>query len=177
MNLEQNEKSEERFIKGLGKGLYALHESKIEPEIELGVMLCREGAVLPEVSKGNAGIDLRVLVEDGSVIIEPNGTHIFNTGIKMNIPEGYYIEVVVRSSVGIKKNLRLMNTCAVLDSSWKGETLIALHNFGKVPVTVTNNERVCQMILHKVEPVFIRQVNNVGVSDRGEKGIGSSGRF
>lgn len=145
---------------------------------KLGVQLCREGAILPEVSEGNAGIDLRVLTDNGeSVTMLPNETRKFFTGIKMDIPEGYYIEVVVRSSAGIKKNLRLMNTLGILDPSWKGETIVALHNFGTTPVVIENNERVCQMILHKVEDVEIVQVEQVGTSERGEKGIGSSGRF
>jgi dUTP pyrophosphatase len=70
-----------------------------------------------------------------------------------------------------------MNSVAVLDSSWKGETIVALHNFGHTPITVENNERVCQMILHEVKRTKIVEVDNVGESDRGEKGIGSSGRF
>lgn len=146
---------------------------------ELGVKLCREGAQLPVVSRGNAGIDLRVLTQNGEdrVEIPPNGTYTFYTGIKMNIPEGYYIEVVPRSSTGIKKHLRLMNTCAILDSSWKGETLVAMHNFGDTPVVVENNERLCQMIIHRVHEFRIVEVDDVGTSDRGEKGIGSTGRF
>lgn len=148
-------------------------------EAQLGVKLCREGAQLPVVSKGNAGIDLRVLTQNGEDKIEilPNGTYTFYTGIKMNIPEGYYIEIVPRSSTGIKKHLRLMNTAAVLDSSWKGETLVAIHNFGNEPVIVENNERLCQMIIHKVHEFKIVEVDDVGTSDRGEKGIGSTGRL
>lgn len=144
----------------------------------LGIKRCREDVILPEVSEGNAGIDLRVLTEDGQpVTLLPNETRKFMTGIKMDIPYGFYIEVVPRSSTGIKKNLRLMNTCGILDSSWKGETVVALHNFGSIPVTIENNERVCQMIMHKVEPVFIKEVNDVGTSKRGENGIGSTGRM
>ena len=144
----------------------------------IGVKLCREGAQLPVFTEGNAGADLRVLTHDGnSVEIMPNDTYIFFTGIKMDIPEGYYIEVVPRSSAGIKKHLRLMNTCGILDSSWKGETLVAIHNFGKEPVTVENNERLCQMIVHKVHDFQFVEVDDVGTSDRGEKGIGSTGRF
>ena len=152
----------------------------IDPiEVNIGVKLCREGAQLPVVTSGNAGIDLRVLTQNGEskVQILPNDTYIFNTGIKMNIPEGYYIEVVPRSSTGIKKHLRLMNTCGILDSSWKGETLVAIHNFGKEPVWVENNERLCQMIVHRVPSIQIEEVKDVGTSDRGEKGIGSTGRF
>ena len=151
---------------------------EVKPALPLGIQLCREGAILPQVSEGNAGIDLRVLTDDGQpVTLLPNETRKFVTGIKMDIPEGYYIEMVVRSSAGIKKNLRLMNTLGILDPSWKGETIVALHNFGTTPVVIENNERVCQMILHKVENVVITQVDEVGTSERGEKGIGSSGRF
>ena len=148
-------------------------------QVHIGVMLCREGAQLPHFTKGNAGVDLRVLTQNGEDEVEilPNGTYTFYTGIKMNIPEGYYIEVVPRSSAGIKKHLRLMNTCGILDSSWKGETLVAIHNFGKEPVVVANNERLCQMIIHKVHNVEFEEVDNVGTSDRGENGIGSTGRF
>lgn len=145
----------------------------------IGVKLCRDGAQLPVVSKGNAGIDLRVLTQNGEEEVEilPNETYTFNTGIKMDIPDGYYIEIVPRSSTGIKKHLRLMNTCGILDSSWKGETLVAIHNFGKDPVKVSNNERLCQMIVHKVHDITIKEVEDVGTSERGEKGFGSTGRF
>lgn len=147
-------------------------------KVPLKIFRCKEGVILPQISKGNAGIDLRVLTEDGNpVTILPGKSFKFYTGIKMGIPEGYYVEVVVRSSTGIKKNLRLKNSVAVLDSSWKGETIIALHNFGDSPVTVENNERVCQMIVHKVEPVCIIETEDIGTSERGEKGIGSTGRL
>ena len=154
--------------------------STIKPvEVTLGIKLCRDNAQLPEVSNGNAGIDLRVLTQNGEdkVQILPNDTYVFNTGIKMDIPDGYYIEVVPRSSTGIKKHLRLMNTCGILDSSWKGETLVAIHNFGKEPAWVENNERLCQMIVHKVPSIQIKEVQDVGTSERGENGFGSTGRF
>ena len=147
--------------------------------ILLQIQRCREGVILPKVTTGNAGIDLRVLTQNNepSVTINPGEFYTFNTGIKMNIPEGHYIEVVPRSSTGIKRNLRIKNTVGVLDSSWKGETLVAVHNFGPTPVIVENNERLCQMILHKIPTVYITEVNDVGTSERGENGFGSTGRF
>ena len=146
---------------------------------QIGVKRCRKDAIMPSWTEVNAGIDLRVLTQNGEDKVEilPNETYIFNTGIKMNIPEGYYIEIVPRSSAGIKKHLRLMNTCGILDSSWKGETLVAIHNFGKEPVIVENNERLCQMIVHKVHYLKMVEVSDVGTSKRGEQGIGSTGRF
>ena len=145
-------------------------------KLVLGIQRVREGVILPEFSEENAGIDLRVLTQDRQpVVIQPKEIYKFNTGIKMNIPKGYYVEIVPRSSMGIKKNLRLVNTVAVIDPSWKGETLIIVENFGDKPVVVEDNERLCQMIIHKVHPVTIKEVKEVGTSKRGEKGFGSTG--
>ena len=141
----------------------------------LKIQKCREDVILPEVTNQNAGIDLRVLTEDGqSVTIQPHEAFKFRTGIKMDIPEGYYIEVLPRSSTGVKKNLRLLNTAGILDEGWKGETLLFVENTGEFPVTVENNERLFQMILHKVYPVIIQEVDKVGTSERGEGGFGST---
>ena len=142
----------------------------------LSVQRLREDVILPEVTKQNAGIDLRVITDDKNpVTIQPHKTHKFRTGIKMDIPEGFYIEVVPRSSTGVKKNLRLLNTVGVLDEGWKGETLVFVENMGEEPVTVENNERLFQMILHRVHPVQVIEVEQVGTSERGEAGFGSSG--
>jgi len=139
------------------------------------VQRCRDDVILPEVTNQNAGIDLRVITDDKQpVTIQPHETHKFRTGIKMDIPEGFYIEVVPRSSTGVKKNLRLLNTVGVLDEGWKGETLLFVENMGNEPVIVENNERLCQMILHKVHPVRICEVDHVGTSERGEGGFGST---
>ena len=144
-------------------------------KIILAVQRCRDDVILPEVTNQNAGIDLRVITDDKQpVIIQPHETHKFRTGIKMDIPEGFYIEVVPRSSTGVKKNLRLLNTVGILDEGWKGETLVFVENMGNEPVTVENNERLFQMILHKVHPVRIYEVDNVGTSERGENGFGST---
>lgn len=144
-------------------------------KIILNVQRCRDDVILPEVTNQNAGIDLRVITDDRQpVTIQPHETHKFRTGIKMDIPEGFYIEVVPRSSTGVKKNLRLLNTVGVLDEGWKGETLVFVENMGNEPVIVENNERLCQMILHKVHPVRIYEVDHVGTSERGEGGFGST---
>lgn len=146
--------------------------------MKLKIKRCREDVVLPIVTEGNAGIDLRIITEDkGSVVFNPNEYKVVHTGIKLDIEEGYYVDVVPRSSIGIKKTLRLMNTIGVIDTSYKGEILLGLHNFGKEPVILDNNERVCQMIVRKVEDVVIEEAADIGTSDRGEGGIGSTGRF
>lgn len=137
-----------------------------------------ERVLLPEGHLKSAGLDLRVLTENGEPVHIPSGGfYKFHTGIKIEPPEGEYIEVHVRSSVGCKKHLALMNGTGIIDEDYRGEILIFLWNFGKEEVTIEDNERVCQLIFHKYEdhsPILVKAVDD---TDRGEKGIGSSGKF
>lgn len=136
--------------------------------------------IMPSITEGNVGIDLRVLTDNcDAVSIEPGGFWKFHTGIQMEIPQGYYVSIKPRSSTGCKKTLRLMNTEGVIDSNYRGEVIVFIHNFGKDYVTVENNERLCQMVLCKDEnPSFvIEEVSELSSTDRGEGGFGSTGRF
>lgn len=143
---------------------------------KLKVQRCRENIELPVKTKGNAGIDLRLYTEDRKeVTLQPKQIYKFYTGLKMDIAEGFYIEVSPRSSTGVKKHLKLVNTVAILDSSWKGETLIFMENFGDTPVTIQDGERLCQMIIHQDIPAIVEEVSDVGTSERGENGFGSTG--
>lgn len=145
-------------------------------KVRLGVETLRDDVILPEFKKGNAGIDLRVITEDRQpVTIKPHTFHKFHTGIKLDIPEWWYVEIVPRSSTGVKKNLRLLNTKAVIDSTYKGEILLFVENFGELPVTIENNERLMQMLLYTTNDVTIEKVDSVGTSERGEGGFGSTG--
>lgn len=134
--------------------------------------------ILPEGHFKSAGLDLRVLTENQEpVLIKPGMCHKFHTGIKIAPPEGEYVEIHVRSSVGCKKHLALMNGTGIIDEDYRGEILVFLRNFGSEDVWVEDNERVCQMIFHEYAehtPVLVDSVEN---TERGEAGIGSSGRF
>lgn len=134
--------------------------------------------ILPEGHLKSAGLDLRVLTENSEpVTLKPGECHKFHTGIKVSSPKGEYIEIHVRSSVGCKKHLALMNGTGIIDEDYRGEILVFLWNFGSEDVIIEDNERVCQMIFHKYkqhEPVLVDSVDN---TERGEAGIGSSGRF
>lgn len=134
--------------------------------------------ILPEGHLRSAGLDLRVLTNNSEpVMLRAGDCYKFHTGIKIAPPKGEYVEIHVRSSVGCKKHLALMNGTGIIDEDYRGEILVFLWNFGSEDVTIEDNERVCQMIFHKYkqhEPVLVDSVNS---TERGEAGIGSSGRF
>ena len=108
--------------------------------------------------------------------ILPNQTIVFHTGLKCETPEGFYLEVNPRSSLGFKKDIMLANTTGIVDCHYRGELMVALHNNGIHPQVIEDGERVVQCMLKKVEEVESIEVTKLSETDRGEGGFGSSGR-
>lgn len=135
-----------------------------------------KGVILPTRSTvGSAGYDIRVLCDE-PVIITPHTTHVFDTGIKAYMQEDEVLMIYPRSSVGMKKHLRLSNGSGVIDSSFynstesEGHIKVALHNFANAFVKVENGERVAQGIFVKY-----LTVDNDNVTTSRIGGIGSTG--
>ena len=122
---------------------------------------------------GSAGYDIRVL--EGAVLY-PGETKVFSTGLKAYMLPNEYLDVRVRSSVGIKRQLMISNSCPVIDSDYydnpdnEGHIMIALTNYGKEPQEILDNERVAQGIFCE----YLMTDNDKPVKERCG-GIGSSG--
>jgi dUTP pyrophosphatase len=136
----------------------------------------RDGAILPTYGTPySAGADLYACLEE-SVTILPGETKKIPTGIAMELPVGTAGLIYARSSLGTKKGLAPANKVGVVDSDYRGEFLIFLHNHGSAPQTVAHGDRVAQLV---VTPVFTPGfVESDTLSDtlRGDGGFGSTGR-
>ena len=136
----------------------------------------REGAILPTYGTPfSAGADLYACLEE-PVTILPGETQKIPTGIAMELPVGTAGLIYARSSLGTKKGLAPANKVGVVDSDYRGEFLIFLHNHGSAPQTVAHGDRVAQLV---VTPVFTPGfVESDTLSDtlRGDGGFGSTGR-
>ena len=136
----------------------------------------RDGAILPTYGTPySAGADLYACLEE-SVTILPGETKKIPTGIAMELPVGTAGLLYARSSLGTKKGLAPANKVGVVDSDYRGEFLIFLHNHGSAPQTVAHGDRVAQLV---VTPVFTPGfVESETLSDtlRGDGGFGSTGR-
>ena len=154
--------------------------------MELKVKLT-DGAPLPRHAKeGDAGIDL---TSKETVEIMPGGTVLVGTGVFVELPDGFYGGVGPRSSVATKKGITLANVPGTIDSGYRGEIKLPLHNMAPshvfvdgecVPnwdgvVTVERGERVAQMIILKHETVECVEVDELSETSRGEGGFGSTG--
>ncbi len=134
-----------------------------------------EKAVIPTYgTEYSAGADLYALV-DGEQIIEPNQTKLIHTGISVEIPEGYAGLIYARSGLASKKGLAPANKVGVVDSDYRGEVMVALHNHGTVAQTVVNGERIAQLVIAPFLKAEFENVDELSDTVRGEGGFGSTG--
>ena len=135
-----------------------------------------ERAVTPTYgSEYSAGADLYALT-DGAVEILPHDTVFIHTGISVEIPEGYCGLVFARSSMGAKRGLAPANKVGVIDSDYRGEVMVALHNHSAAAQQVAPGERVAQLLITPVLTPEYQEVAELSATDRGEGGFGSTGK-
>jgi dUTP pyrophosphatase len=122
-----------------------------------------------------AGADLYAAM-DTPVTINPNETQFIHTGIAIEIPEGLVGLVYARSGLACKKGIAPANKVGVIDSDYRGEIMVALHNHSDNPVTIEANERIAQLVLTPFITANFCEVDELDDTDRGEGGFGSTGR-
>ena len=136
----------------------------------------REGAVLPTYgTEFSAGADLYACLE-ADVVIAPGETRKIPTGLAMEIPVGCAGLIYARSSMGTKKGLAPANKVGVVDSDYRGEFMIFLHNHGTEAQTIVHGDRVAQLLVTPVfTPGFV-EADELSDTVRGSGGFGSTGR-
>ncbi len=132
-------------------------------------------AVIPTFgSAGAAGADLYALLEE-AVTLCPAQTLLIKTGIAVAIPDGYVGLIFARSGLASKRGLAPANKVGVIDSDYRGELMVALHNHSDQPQTVEPGERIAQLaILPYLQPQFV-ETEQLDETDRGAGGFGSTG--
>ena len=143
---------------------------------QIAVKKLRPGAILPSFGTPEAaGADLYACIEE-DVTIRPGETLFIPTGLAMALPRGYAGFVFARSGMACKRGLAPANKVGVIDSDYRGDLMIALHNHGSQPQTVSNGERVAQLIVMPVlTPVYF-EAEELDSTLRGTGGFGSTGK-
>ena len=136
----------------------------------------RENATLPTYgSQWAAGADLYACLE-APVTIEPHQTVFVPTGLALEVPMGCAGLIYARSSLGAKRGLAPANKVGVIDSDYRGEVMVALHNHGTVPQTIAHGERVAQLLITPVLTPAYEEASELSDTVRGEGGFGSTGK-
>ena len=121
-----------------------------------------------------AGADLYAC-EAGDVTIAPGETKLIHTGIAMAIPEGLVGLIYARSGLASKRGLAPANKVGVIDSDYRGEIMVALHNHSTSAQTVANGERIAQIVFAPYMATEFTVVDELDSTDRGAGGFGSTG--
>ena len=130
---------------------------------------------LPEYgSVGAAGLDLRADIID-PVVLKPFERKLIPTGLYMEIPTGYEVQIRPRSGLAVKHGITVLNTPGTVDSDYVGEICVCLINLSNEDFVVNPGDRIAQMVLAKHEVVEWEVVDALSETERGEGGFGSTG--
>ena len=144
--------------------------------MKIPVKKLKNNAILPTYgSSGAAGADLYACL-DAPVEIAPGRTVFVPTGIAMEIPEGYAGLAYARSGLACKQDLAPANKVGVIDSDYRGEFMIALHNHGSENRTVSHGDRIAQLVITPVYTPGFLEVEELSDTRRGTGGFGSTGK-
>src|SRR4051794_8638313 len=134
-----------------------------------------EQAHLPEYAHGpreDAGMDIRCVE---GVLLEPGVPQAVATGLALEIPCGYEVQIRPRSGLALKHAITLPNSPATIDPGYRGELKVIMLNLGKTAYEIHAGDRIAQLVVARYEPVEWQE-GNLAESARGTGGFGSSGR-
>ena len=132
-------------------------------------------AILPEYqTAGAAGADLHACLDE-PVILQPMQRQMIPAGVAKEIPEGYEVQIRARSGMSIKHGITMVNGIGTIDCDYRGELGVLLINLSEEPFTIEPGMRIAQMVVAKYERVEWREVDQLGETERGGGGYGSTG--
>lgn len=123
----------------------------------------------------SAGMDVRADLEQ-SVTLAPLGRAMIPTGLYVELPEGYEMQVRPRSGLAAKHGITVLNSPGTIDADYRGEIRIILVNMSSEAFTIEPGERIAQLVVARHEQVEWEPVEELGTTERGTGGFGSTGR-
>ena len=135
-----------------------------------------EGVTLPKYeTSGSAGMDVRANISE-PIVLGSLDRVLIPLGLRLEIPEGYEVQVRPRSGLALKHGIGMVNSIGTIDSDYRGEIGAIIVNLSKEPYTIQPQERIGQLVLNKVEQIEWEVVEKLSESERGSGGFGSTGK-
>ncbi len=130
---------------------------------------------LPEYStEWSSGLDLRANIEE-PVLLKPLERTLVPTGLYIELPPGYEAQIRPRSGLTLKKGITVLNTPGTIDADYRGEIGIIAINLSNENVEITSGERICQMVISRIEKIELEEVCQINETPRSEGGFGHTG--
>ena len=144
--------------------------------LDLRIKILNENATVPTYgSDCAAGADLYSC--EGELSFFPGETKLVHTGIAMEIPNGYVGLIYARSGIATKRGLAPANKVGVIDSDYRGEIMVALHNHSENTVKIEDKERIAQIVITPYLTVNFIESDELDDTRRGAGGFGSTGKI
>jgi dUTP pyrophosphatase len=125
-------------------------------------------------SEGSSGMDIRAAVWE-EVILDPGEIKMIPTGLAVSIPRGYEGQIRPRSGLALGHGIGMVNSPGTIDSDYRGEIGLVVINWGQGPYSIRRGDRIAQMIISRVHPADIIEVDELDTTERGRAGFGHSG--
>lgn len=122
----------------------------------------------------SAGMDLRAFTDE-PITIMPGERKLIHSGINIQLPEGYELQVRPRSGLALKHGITLTNAPGTVDADYRGDVGAIVHNLGTEPFIVNNGDRICQIVAKEHVKIEWEETDSLDSTERGEGGFNSTG--
>ena len=145
-------------------------------ELNIEIKKLNDRSITPKFAdRGSNGADL-YSSEEGTVIIPAFGRKLIKTGISISLPENYLGFVTPRSGLAYKHGITVLNAPGLIDTSYRGEIGVILHNTTSEPYEVCPKDRIAQLVIVRNDYVQFIESEELEETERGANGFGSSGK-
>lgn len=125
---------------------------------------------------GAAGADLRADLEGAEITLAPMERRLIPTGLRMQIPPGFEVQVRARSGAALRDGLSLVNGVGTIDADYRGPVGVIVINLSDVPLVIRHGDRIAQIVVAPVVQAIFTLAQSVNETARGSGGFGSTGR-
>ena len=143
-------------------------------DLEIKIVNTSDNQIPEYATQGSSGLDLRAWLPN-PVVLKPLERKMVPTGLFLEIPEGYEVQVRPRSGMAFKHGITCLNSPGTVDSDYRGEIKIILINLSAEEHTIVNGDRIAQMVVAKVEKALLSSTEKLESTVRGEGGFGHTG--
>ena len=134
-----------------------------------------DGVLAPSYqSSGSSGMDVRAHLSE-SLVIKPGRSALVPTGLYLEIPSGYEVQVRSRSGLALKNGIMVLNSPGTIDSDYRGEIKVILMNLSSEDFVINNNDRIAQLVLSRYEKAELVLSDQLEETEWGSGGFGSTG--
>ena len=147
----------------------------MKPILRIEYLKHHKGLAPPEYkTAGSSGMDLRAAIST-NIILQPGERYLVPVGFKLQLPEGYEMQIRPRSGIAWKNGITVINAPGTIDNDYRGEIMVALVNHGPEPFTIARGDRIAQMVIAPYSQCYFMPIDSVDETERGDGGFGSTG--